>query len=175
LSEALIEPGSLVRAGQKIGTFVQPGIYEVETSVTPEELIYLKKSSNIQLFTDAGKSVWGTISRINEVVEGNTQLVSVYLKVNDKRVREGQFLRTKINGASIENSFVISRDLINEDGTIFTVNMQDSSLEAKPVKIYSVQGEEALVTGLNEGDMLPLNTISGAFNAMKVVPSIIVK
>lgn len=175
LSEALIEPGALVRAGQKIGTFVQPGVYELETSVTPEELVYLKKSSKIQLFTDAGDAVWGTISRINEVVEGNTQLVSVYLKVKDKSVREGQFLRTKINGASIENSFIISRNLINEDGTIFTVNMQDSTLIAKPIKLYSVQGEKALVAGLKDGDMLPLNTISGAFDAMKVVPSVIEK
>lgn len=175
LSEALIEPGALVRAGQKIGTFVQPGVYELETSVTPEELVYLKRSSKIQLFTDAGEAVWGTISRINQVVEGNTQLVSVYLKISDTRVREGQFLRTKINGASIENSVIVSRDLINEDATIFTVNMRDSALLSKPVKIYSVQGEKALVTGLDEGDMLPLNTISGAFDAMKVLPSVIAK
>ena len=175
LSEALIEPDALVRAGQKIGTFVQPGVYEIETSVTPEELAYLRKSSKIQLFTDANEAVWGTISRINEVVEGGTQMVSVYLRVSDKRVREGQFLRTRINGASIENSIIISRDMINEDGTIFTVRNSDSNLVSKPVKIYSMQGEKALVSGIEEGDLIPLNNISGAFESMKVIPSIIEK
>ncbi len=175
LSEALIEPGALVRAGQKIGTFVQPGVYELETSVTPEELVYLKKTSKIQLYTDAGEVVWGTISRINEVVEGSTQLVSVYLSISDKRVREGQFLRTRINGASINNSFLISRDMINEDGTIFIVRNSDSTLVKKPVKLYSVQGEMALISGVEDGDLIPLNNISGAFESMKVIPSIIEK
>jgi hypothetical protein len=38
-----------------------------------------------------------------------------------------------------------------------------------------VQGEKALISGVAEGDLSPLNNISGAFESMKVIPAIIEK
>lgn len=53
LSETSIYPGTLVQSGQKIGTFVQQGTYELETAVTRSDLIFLKKGSKVSLKSQA--------------------------------------------------------------------------------------------------------------------------
>ena len=49
LTEALVTPGSLVRAGQKLGEFIDPSVYEMEVSVNAEFADLLKKGNSVKL------------------------------------------------------------------------------------------------------------------------------
>ncbi|MEY3965652.1 MAG: hypothetical protein RL263_821 [Bacteroidota bacterium] len=169
LVETNIEPGALVRAGQKIGTFVQPGVFELEASVVPSQLKYLREGQSVQL-TSEGKAYSGRILRFNEVVDLQTQMVSVIIQINHPELKEGQFFEMNIAAAEVNGSIEIARNLLSNEQTVFLVNDKDSTLVVKPVIIHGYKGQKALVSGLEAGTILVSQQISGGFEGMKVVP-----
>jgi len=169
LVEANIEPGALVRAGQKIGTFMQPGVFELEASVVPSQLKYLKEGQKVELSSE-GKNYTGRILRFNEVVDLQTQMVSVIIQVNHPDLKEGQFFEMNISAAAVPLSIEISRNLLGNDQTVFTVNPKDSTLVSKSLIVHGFNGQKALVSGLESGIWLVKKQILGGFEGMKVVP-----
>ena len=66
LTEALVTPGSLVRAGQKLGEFIDPSVYEMEVSVNAEFADLLKKGNTVKLHNlEKTKEYTGKVIRIN--------------------------------------------------------------------------------------------------------------
>jgi membrane fusion protein (multidrug efflux system) len=169
LVETNIEPGALVRAGQKIGTFVQPGVFELEASVVPSQLKYLREGQSVQL-TSEGKAYSGRILRFNEVVDLQTQMVCVIIQINHPELKEGQFFEMNIAAAEVNGSIEIARNLLSNEQTVFLVNEKDSTLVVKPVIVHGYKGQKALVSGLEAGTILVNQQISGGFEGMKVVP-----
>lgn len=169
LSEALIDPGALVRSGQKIGTLVSSGVFEMEAAVTRSDLRLLAQGRQVKLMGEDGKSSYtGTVVRINEVVNPNTQLVSVYLKVQGQGLKEGMFMRASIDGGTAKEAIRVKRQLC-EGGKIYLTG-KDSSLFKQEVRIISYQGEYAVIDGVEAGAWVPSSYISGAFEGLKVVP-----
>lgn len=174
LVETNIEPGTLVRAGQKIGTFVQPGIFELEASVVPSQLKYLREGQTVQLRSE-GKNYLGKILRFNEVVDLQTQMVSVIIQVNHPELKEGQFFELNITASEVPMSMEINRNLLSNDLSVFMVNERDSTLINKSVIVHGYIGQKALVSGLESGSWLVNQQLSGGFEGMKVVPQKAVK
>lgn len=169
LSEALIDPGALVRSGQKIGTLVSSGVFEMEAAVTRSDLRLLAQGRQVKLMGEDGKSSYtGTVVRINEVVNPNTQLVSVYLKLQGQGLKEGMFMRASIDGGTAKEAIRVKRQLC-EGGKIYLTG-KDSSLYKQEVRIISYQGEYAVIDGVEAGAWVPSSYISGAFEGLKVVP-----
>lgn len=174
LVETNIEPGTLVRAGQKIGTFVQPGVFELEASVVPSQLKYLREGQTVQLRSE-GKNYLGKILRFNEVVDLQTQMVSVMIQVNHPELKEGQFFELNISASEVPMSMEINRNLLSNDLSVFMVNERDSTLINKSVIVHGYIGQKALVSGLESGSWLVNQQLSGGFESMKVVPQKAVK
>lgn len=170
LSETSIDPGTLVRVGQKLGTFTQQGGYELEASVSKTDLAYLKIGSKVSLFSEEfNKTYPGVVSRINTIIDPGTQLVSVFLNVNSPDLYEGSYLVAKISGGTATNSLKIRRNLLVDNG-IYIVQ-EDSTLHLQSVEIVNYLGESAIIKGLKNGNIVPTQTISGAFEGMKVIPT----
>lgn len=173
LSEASIDPGTLVRAGQKLGTFVRQGSYELEAAVTRSVLKYLKPGQKVKLHSEELQQDFiGTVSRVNTIVNPNTQLVSVFLTVNNPTLQEGTYLTATIKGEVAENALKIPRNLLSNKQTLFTV-LQDSTLKSIPVEVITYLEDEAIVTGIPQGSLIPKNAISTGFDGMKVQPEIV--
>ncbi|NNJ55976.1 MAG: HlyD family efflux transporter periplasmic adaptor subunit [Bacteroidia bacterium] len=169
LSETSIDPGTLVRAGQKLGTFTQQGGYELEASVSKTDLAYLKIGSKVNLFSDEfNKTYQGTVSRINSIIDPGTQLVSVFLKVSGSDLHEGSYLTAKISGGTATNALKIKRSLLFDNSTY--IIQEDSTLYKQPVEILNYLGEYAIIKGITSGSKVPNQAISGAFEGMKVIP-----
>jgi multidrug efflux pump subunit AcrA (membrane-fusion protein) len=169
LSEAVIDPGTLVRAGQKMGTFVQQGGYELEASVTRNDLNFLRKGSKVKLkSTELANEYIGTVSRINSTINPTTQLVSVFLTVSGKELKEGMYLDATISAGSADNALEIDRSTLIDGKAIYTVNT-DSTLALMPVEVITFAEDKAIVKGVAAGTLLPLTQVSGAFEGMKVV------
>ncbi|MBT8326860.1 MAG: HlyD family efflux transporter periplasmic adaptor subunit [Bacteroidia bacterium] len=169
LSETSIDPGTLVRAGQKLGTFTQQGGYELEASVSKTDLAYLKIGSKVNLFSDEfNKTYQGTVSRINSIIDPGTQLVSVFLKVSGSDLHEGSYLTAKISGGTATNALKIKRSLLFDNSTY--IIQEDSTLYKQPVEILNYLGEYAIIKGITSGSTVPNKAISGAFEGMKVIP-----
>ena len=170
LSETNINPGTLVRAGQKLGTFVQQGTYELEAPLSQNDLKYLKIGSKVKLkSSELDKEFVGTVSRINSIINPSTQLVSVFLKVNGKELKEGLYLNAIIDGGIANNAIVVDRNILIDGKAIYSIS-KDSTLKVIPVEVISFVEDNAIVSGIATGTLIPNKTISGAFDGMKIEP-----
>lgn len=169
LSEVLIDPGTLVRAGQKIGTYVQQGSYELEASLSKQDLEHLSLGKKVQLRSDESDKVYtGVISRINSVIDPNTQMMSAFLTVQGEGLREGLYLTAVIDGGTVNDALKVKRNLIT-DGRIFSVQ-SDSTLKLLDIKVMNYDQDMAIITGVEEGTLLPTQMVSGGFEEMKIIP-----
>ena len=170
LTEATIQPGALVRAGQKVGVFVEPGVYELEASIPENQLPYLRTGQKVQLNSNSG-NYWGKVVRINQVVDAQTQMIKVYIQVKSKELKEGQYMSIKVEGNKVDQSMRIPRKLIN-NGKLWVVSKTDSTLYAQPIKIESIEAEYAIISHMDTGLWLVNRPISGAFSGMKITPQL---
>jgi multidrug efflux pump subunit AcrA (membrane-fusion protein) len=92
LTAAYAREGDMARAGQKLGTFVNSGLYEMAAAVSASDLKYLKKGMDVTLSAyKSDKKIKGKIVRINPSVSPETQSVYVYVQTKDPSVRDGMF------------------------------------------------------------------------------------
>ena len=171
LSETAIDPGTLVRAGQKIGTFVQQGSYELEAAITRNNLSFLKKGNKVKLKSaELDQEYVGTISRINSTINPNTQEVSVFIAIKGKNLKEGLYLDAMIDAGTANEAIAIIRNTLIDGKAIYTVSKKDSTLRLQPIEVISFTEDKAIIKGITAGTLLPVTPISGAFEGMKIVP-----
>ena len=93
LTDALVNPGTLIRPGQKLGEFIDPGVYELEISVNAGFMELLKVGKAVTLYNlDHTKSWTGKVARINGRVHQSTQTVQVYIQVSGQGLKAGMYL-----------------------------------------------------------------------------------
>jgi membrane fusion protein, multidrug efflux system len=167
VSESNLLPGTLVRVGQKLGEFIQTGEYELEVSLNIKDMAFLTVGDKVQLRSDEIPGTWeGKVSRVNNRIDPSTQSVQVYIMTRGENLREGMFLTAIISTESVSEAALVSRRLIRPDETIFAI--QDSVLFLQPVEVVRYQSGNAIVRGLPNGTVLPLEPILGAHEGMKV-------
>ena len=82
------------------------------------------------------------------------------------RVKEGLYLQAEIQGQTIENAYSVSRSLLDNNNKLFVVN--DSVLAHKSVTPKYFNDENAIVTGLKNGDIIMTSNLSSAYPGMLV-------
>jgi membrane fusion protein (multidrug efflux system) len=167
VTEALVQNGTLVRVGQKLGTFANNYTYELEVAASLDDLVFLKKGAKVDLSSREGKEKWqGTVTRISETIDPNTQTVKVYVQVSGKGLREGMYLDATIAGTSIEQAAELPRKLLDDDNQVFIV--RDSALQLIPVQPVKYTTSSVVVKGIPEGTQLLNEYVLGAYEGMKV-------
>ncbi len=167
ITQTSINPGSLVRVGQKLGELMNTSNYELEATIRLEDLKYIKVGNTVQLKSDELEGQWtGRIKRISDQIDPGTQTVIVYIGVNGKNLREGMYLHGDIQARNIENALKIPRKLLVNQSQVYAV--RDSALLLLPVEVVKIAEGEVIVRGLTDGTEILKNTISGAFEGMKV-------
>ncbi len=167
VTQALVKEGALVRAGQKIGEFIEPGFYELEATVSFQELQLLKKGDAVSLTSPDMEGKWtGEIYRINAAVDPSTQRVKLFIRVKADDLAHGIFMNAFASGTTIKKSFRLPRKLLYNDS--FTYVVKDSILTAIPLQVLKRDPGDVIVRGLPDGAQLPLQPIPGAFEGMKV-------
>lgn len=169
LTAASINPGAVVRAGQKLGELMSTGSYELVVTVPLRDLKYIATGSPVTLYSDDISGQWqGRVSRISDQVEAGTQTVKVFISANGKGLRENMYLRGEIKASKIENAFVLPRQLLTDQSSVYTV--QDSFLRLKAVDVVKMTDNDAIVRGLSNGTALLATPQPDAFDGMKVAP-----
>ena len=168
LTETLINAGTVVRPGQKLGEIIDPSIYELEVSIS-QSLVHalsIGKSVRINDPNDRTQYWAGKVIRINGKVDATTQTVKVFIELKGKNLREGNYLEAIIEGEDIKNAFEIDRKLLIEGKSIFTV--QDNKLTLLPVEIVHKNRQTVLIRGAVNDTEIVTNIVPGAFEGMKV-------
>lgn len=167
VTESLVNPGSLIRTGQKLGAILSPVVYELPLSVNDSYQEYLKIGKKVTLHNLEKTNSWvGTIARINAVVNSATQGIEIYVQVTGKDLKEGMFLEADISGEKISSGFEISRKLLIENSKVFEV--KENKLHLRHVEIAFYTEKSAIITNLPDGIILLQNAIPGAYEGMLV-------
>ena len=152
--------------GQKIGTYIDPGVYELETEVSLSDLQFVSIGSVFTLqSSELNKSWKGKVSRINNSINASSQMVKIYVNVSGVSLKEGMFLTGIGQGTSFENTLSINRKLV-KNGGVYLVD--SGKVKFKPVEILHVNKSDAIIKGLDYGEKYIADNMKGLFDGMQV-------
>lgn len=164
-----INPGTLVRQGQKLGEFISTRIYEMTGSADPQEADLLAVGMPAALTCrDLPGRFRGTISRINNVIDRNTQTVEVYITTEDSRLRDGLYMTASIQSRELDNVTVIPSKSLAGNGKVWV--LRDSTLSMADVDVVAVQEKEVVVRGLQDSLRVVTDPPVKAYEGMTVSP-----
>lgn len=167
LTEALVNPGTLVRPGQKLGELIDPSIYELGVSIKSAYKDLLEVGNKVALFNLEKTKTWtGKVVRVNGKVDQNTQTVMAFIEVRADDLKEGQYLEVNLTARSEKNAFEIPRNLLVNNTKLFIVN--DSVLNLIDVNTVYEGKNTVIIKGLANGTKILAKQVSGAHNGMSV-------
>ncbi|MCF6222165.1 MAG: efflux RND transporter periplasmic adaptor subunit [Flavobacteriaceae bacterium] len=167
LTDALVNPGSLVRQGQKLGEFINPSVYEMEVAINANYFDLLQKGNTVALHKlDRSKTWSGKVIRVNGKVDQASQTVKAYIQVAGKTLKEGMYLEAKLVAKKEKNAFEIPRKLLVNNESVYVLN--DSVLELVKVNPVYFKDKNVVIKGLKNGTKILAKNVPGAFSGMVV-------
>ncbi len=172
LTESVVNPGTLIRSGQKLGEFVALDDFELEVDVNQEYLDILQVGEPVALTDLEGIKEWqGIVRRVNGRLDQTTQTVKVYIGVKGENLIEGMYMEANIAARSETDALEIPRTLLVNENQLFAVN--DGKLQILQVNPVYYTDKTAIVKGLQDGTQILSRPLPGAYEGMlvKISPS----
>lgn len=167
LTEALVTEGTLIRSGQKLGEFIDPGLYELEVAISKSFSDLLQPGEKVSLTNlERTKTYEGKVSRINARVDQASQTITAFIEVKDDTLREGMYLEANLNARQEENAIEIDRGLLLENDRIFVV--RDSILDVIPVQPVYFTDRKVVLKEVPDGTTIIAKPVVGAYQGMLV-------
>ena len=160
VTEYMLNPGTLVRAGQKLGEFMSSNVFELDIPVNISDLPYIRKGDLVTLTSDDISGIFsGKVSRINAKIDPASQTVRAYITVKDQRLKDGMFLTARIASGHHYQGFKIpSVWLIGKDQLYVK---KDSLLVLTKVNIIRNENDFVLANGLSSGTQILAQEFTG--------------
>ena len=167
LTEALVTEGTLVRAGQKLGEYINAGSYELEVAVgkTYSDLLEVGKRVTLSNL-DRTKSYIGKVIRVNGRVDQATQTVTAFIEVRDNDLKEGQYLEANLQASEATDAIKIDRSLLVDNQSLFVV--RDSVLDMIPVTPVYFGEKNVVIQNVPDGTPIVSKPLPGAYSGMLV-------
>tara|TARA_R110001583_G_scaffold6491_4_gene32770 strand:+ start:5873 stop:6994 length:1122 start_codon:yes stop_codon:yes gene_type:complete len=167
ITETTVNPGTLIRSGQKLGEFIDPTVFEASISIKSEfkELLQIGKKVVINNL-EKTKSWEGKVIRINGKVDASTQTIKAFIEVLAKDLKEGQYVEVELQAKSEENAFQVARNLLVENSKVYIV--KDSILDLITIKPIFENENSVIVKGLEDGTLLLSKPVPGSHSGMLV-------
>jgi multidrug efflux pump subunit AcrA (membrane-fusion protein) len=168
LTEVLVTSGTLVRIGQKLGEYIDPGSYEMEVAINSEFINFLKIGAIVTL-SNLGKTkeYAGRLARVNGKVDQVSQTIKVYIDVKHSDLKEGMFLEAKLAVKSETEALQVSRRLLVGGTSVYIVK-NDSVLSLKTINPVYFSADNVVIKGLENNEVIVTQNIPGAFDGMIV-------
>lgn len=167
LIEALVTEGTLVRSGQKLGTFIDNNIYELEVAISKKFSDLLAIGESVELTDlDYINKYTGKIVRINSMVDQTSQTITAFIEVKDKNLKEGMYLEAQLNAKEETNAIEVDRGLLLENNQIFVV--RDSILDALDVNPVYFTDKKVVLKDVPEGLIIVSKPLVGGYAGMLV-------
>ena len=147
VAASFIEPGQLIQPGMKLGEFAGTGIYELAASVPMEEAAFLKNGDPAVVYSENGMKWKGRVARIGNNVDKSTSTIKVFIQVSGSGLKNGMFLRAKIEGSPLDSVYRIPRKALAENKYLYFA--EDSTLKRTPVRIVFLGENDAYIRGID--------------------------
>jgi multidrug efflux pump subunit AcrA (membrane-fusion protein) len=167
LTEALVTRGTLVRQGQKLGEFIDTSVYELELSISKSYSDLLKLGETVELSApDSDATYTGTVARVNQRIDQDTQTIKVFVEVRGEDLKEGMYLEAQLEAREEPNAIKISRKLLVDQDQIFI--LKDSVLDVLEVRPVYFGDTDVVVKGVPDGTQIITRPVPGAYAGMLV-------
>ena len=167
LTASLVNEGTLVRPGQKLGEFIDPTVFEVGVSVKSEYADLLKVGKDVKLHNLEKTKTWnGNVVRINGRVDSQTQTITAFIEVAGENLREGQYVEVDLEGKTEQNAFTVSRKLLIDNSKLYIV--QNDSLKLIDVNPVYENNNTVVVKNIPDNADVLSKPVPGAYNGMLV-------
>lgn len=167
LTEALVTEGTLVRAGQKLGEFIDTSRYELEVAIPKTYADLLKVGNEVVLnTTDSEATYKGKVTRVNGNIDQTTQTINAYIEVGGDGLREGVYLEAVLEAKEETEAISIPRGLLQPNNQLFAV--RDSILDVIEVNPVYFSEKQVVVKGIPEGTQIISKPVPGAYAGMLV-------
>ena len=167
VTQSLVNPGTLVRSGQKLGEFIAPTVFELSLAIPAAGIKYIQEGQKVQLSLLATNHIFiGTIVRLNPKVDQATQTVNAIVEVRDDQLRDGQYVSAIIEGASLKDVVKMKANLLLENDHVYIV--QDSVLTLQKVVPLNYIKDSVVVKGVTKESILLDQVLANAYPGMKV-------
>lgn len=167
LTDALVNPGSLVRQGQKLGEFINPSVYEMEVAINANYIDLLQKGNAVTLYNLDNSKRWeGKIIRVNGKVDQASQTVKTFIQVSGSKLKEGMYLEAKLVAKQEQDAYEIARKLLVNNQSVYI--LKDSILELVKVNPVYFKDKTVVIKGLANGTKVLSKNVPGAYTGMAV-------
>ena len=168
VSESMINAGALVRAGQKMGAFVNTGNFEIEAAVSEAAAKYVKVNDEVQFTTSNGTVLSGVVLRKSQSIDPQTQTLKVFVEVNGENLRDGAYLSGVIMSESPAESIEISADLLTPNDGVYVV--ENSKLKLLRPNIIHRSADQVLISteGIPGDTKFIAEPVANAYEGMDV-------
>ncbi len=164
-----LQSGSFVNPGTSIGKVMRAGVHELRVAVETKDIPWIQVNSSVRIYSDEMDQSWeGTVTRISDFVNQNTQSVDVFIAIdsNGKKIYDGQFFQAAIPARTISDGMIMPRNAIYNGDEVFVV--EDTLLKTRRINVIRLADEEAIVSGLEKGEDLVIEPMIGAYENMVV-------
>lgn len=167
VTSSLIESGTLIRPGQKLGEFSGSDSFELEISLNPSDADLIGVGNKVIAQT-GNNSTNGVIIRKSSNIDPSTQSIKVYVQLSNQSLSDGMYLEAEIFGKQIPMSMMVPRKAIINNSFVY-VNL-DGILEKMQVNILALGSEYAYINGLEPGTNIISDPIVSPTIGMKIEP-----
>ena len=153
VTQSNINPGTLVRNGQKLGEFINTYLYEMVVPVKAADLHKISIGKVVELNTVANDKIYkGKIARVNFLVDQQTQSVQVFIQSTDKGILDGMFFNVAIKVQSDKKLARLPLQAIH-NGSQVKVKVEEN-ITLVDVTIVEKTATGYLVEGLEDGSLV---------------------
>ena len=185
--------GQYVNAGSILGSAFSTDKVLIALPLTDTELSYLGLPLGYEAesffkgpkvvfksFVSRKNIEWvGRITRISGSIDSQTRLVYAYAEVLNPYDAEpplaiGTYVDAEIDGNFITDGYLVPISAIKNENKIYIID-QDNKLRIKEIEISGTEGENVIVKGINDEDMVIVSTLNSGTEGMELTPMLLSK
>jgi membrane fusion protein, multidrug efflux system len=148
-----MQVGAFTNMGGRIGSIIRTDVLEVEAPVENAQARFIKVGDPAKVTSPQRELRWdGTVVRVSEVVDINTQSRSIFSKVplkNNARLYAGEYLNVELSGGVIADAMQVPRSAVFNSNEAFVVI--DGKLQKRLVDVLKRNEKSVVIRGLDKG------------------------
>ncbi|MCD4747659.1 MAG: HlyD family secretion protein [Bacteroidales bacterium] len=152
-TDVFLEVGSIANPGIRIAKIIRTDKLELEIPIKVDEINLIRIGDKVKITTENSNNVLeGTIVRIADFVNPQTQSISVFINVNqqdDMELYEGLYLLAEFDGKHIKNVMEMPRNAVFNFNEVFIV--ENGKLVKRNINIHKINEKTLIFSGLDEG------------------------
>ena len=156
ITKTHVDIGGLVSPGQLLGTVINNENYELEAGVSLEIASQLRIGDQIEFTSNELTDQWvGKVTRINNIVDPNTQNIPVFFRIAGKGIKSGMYLEGEFSSKTYEDVFVIPSEVLSRNEKVLL--LKNNTILGKPIEPVEYLQDSIIIKGLADGDQLITN------------------